>query len=188
MPNERRARLVAALGLSEYDVNVLLGDKALIDYFEDALNRFSADKKKANAKPLVNWITTELLGRLNADKIGLAESKVTSSALAELVELIQSGAISGKIGKDVFADLYAAGGSAKEIVQRKGLAQVSDESALLKFIDEVIAENPKVVEDVRGGKERAVGSLVGALMKKTKGQANPQLANDLIKKRIGPAA
>jgi aspartyl-tRNA(Asn)/glutamyl-tRNA(Gln) amidotransferase subunit B len=125
------------------------------------------------------------LGRLNAEKKEISQSPVTPSALAELVHLILSGTLSGKMGKDVFADVYQGLGSPKDIVQKKGLTQVSNEADLIKFVDEVLAENPKVVEDVKAGKDRAIGSLVGALMKKTKGQANPQLANQLIKKRIG---
>jgi aspartyl-tRNA(Asn)/glutamyl-tRNA(Gln) amidotransferase subunit B len=104
--------------------------------------------------------------------------------MAELIELLQGGTVSGKMGKDIFSDCYQSGSSPKEVVAQKGLSQVSDESALLKFIDEVVQENPKVVEDVKAGKEKAIGSLVGALMKKTKGQANPQKANELLRKKI----
>jgi aspartyl-tRNA(Asn)/glutamyl-tRNA(Gln) amidotransferase subunit B len=104
--------------------------------------------------------------------------------LAELVDLIGTGAISGKMAKDIFAEIYESGESPKAVVLKKGLTQVSDEGELLKLIDEVIAENAKIVADVKGGKDKAIGSLVGALMKKTKGRANPQLANDLLKKRI----
>ncbi len=185
LPTARRTRLVKEWGLSDYDAHVLTGQKELVDYFETALNALDPSERSAGAKPLVNWITTELMGRLNAEKKDIATSPVPPTALAELVHLIVSGSLSGKMGKDVFADLYTSGGSPKDIVQKKGLSQVSNEGELLKFIDEVIAENPKVVEDVKAGKERAIGSLVGALMKKTKGQANPQLANQLIKKRIG---
>lgn len=185
LPSARRGRLINDLGLSDYDAGVLIAQKELVDYFEQALSKLSADQQKAGAKPLVNWITTELMGRLNAEKKGIMESPVTSAALAELVQLVVSGTLSGKMAKDVFAEMYEKGGSAAEIVKTKGLSQVSNEADLMKFVDEVLAENPKIVEDVKGGKERAIGSLVGALMKKTKGQANPQLANQLIKKRIG---
>lgn len=185
LPQARRQRLINDFGLTDYDATVLTNQKELVDYFENGLGTLEAGKRKASAKTLVNWITTELMGRLNADSKEITESPVGAQSLAELVDLIQSGTLSGKMGKDVFAELYEKGGSAKEIVKSKGLAQVSDEGELLKFIDEVIKENPKIVEDVKGGKDRAIGSLVGALMKKTKGQANPQLANQLLKKRIG---
>lgn len=184
LPKERSARLVNDLGLSEYDAGVLVSQKELVDYFEEGLNTIPEAKRKNAAKPLVNWISTELLGRLNAEKKSVTESPVPAAHLAELVDLILSGTLSGKMGKDVFADIYTSGESPKEVVKKKGLTQVTDEGALLKLVDEVINENPKIVQDVKGGKERAIGSLVGALMKKTKGRANPQLANELLKKQI----
>ncbi len=184
LPNERRNRLVNELGLTEYDANVLTGQKELVDFFEAGLNSLEEAKRKPCAKPLVNWITTELMGRLNSDKKDITTSPVTAPALAEVVGLIHANTLSGKMAKDVFSEMYEKGGSPKEIIQAKGLSQVSNEDELIKLIDEVLKENPKIVEDVRGGKEKAIGSLVGALMKKTKGQANPQMANELIKKRI----
>lgn len=184
LPFERRDRLVNELGLTEYDANVLTGQKELVDFFETGLNSLEESKRKPCAKPLVNWITTELMGRLNSDKKSIEASPVTAQALVEVVGLIQANTLSGKMAKDVFAEMYEKGGLPKDIIQSKGLFQVSNEEELLKLIDEVLKENPKIVEDVRGGKEKAIGSLVGALMKKTKGQANPQMANELIKKRI----
>lgn len=185
LPQERKIRLVSELGLTEYDAGVLVRQKELVDYFETGLKSFPKEKHAEWAKPLVNWISTELLGRLNEENKEITSSPLSATMLAELVELVQTGAISGKMAKDIFADVYEKGGSPKAIVKEKGLAQVSDEGALLKLIDEVIQENAKIVEDVKGGKEKAIGSLVGALMKKSKGQANPQLANQLIKKRLG---
>ncbi len=184
LPEPRRARLVKDLLLSDYDAGVLVSQKELVDFFEDGLKNMAADKRAAVAKPLANWIITELLGRLNAEKKTVQESPVSSAYLAELVELINAGTINGKMAKDIFAEIYAAPQSPRALVQKKGLSQVSDEGELLKFIDEVIKENVKIVEDVKGGKEAAIGSLVGALMKKTKGRANPKLANELLKKRI----
>jgi aspartyl-tRNA(Asn)/glutamyl-tRNA(Gln) amidotransferase subunit B len=184
LPDARKARLVQELGLSEYDANVLVSDQALVSYFETALDKVAAAQRPAAAKPLVNWITTELLGRLNADKKTVAESPVQAHAMAELVQLVLAGTLSGKMAKEVFAESYDAGVSPQEIVAKKGLAQVSDESELLKLVDEVIAENPKVVADFKGGKQAALGSLVGALMKKTKGRANPQLANKLFQQKL----
>jgi aspartyl-tRNA(Asn)/glutamyl-tRNA(Gln) amidotransferase subunit B len=121
---------------------------------------------------------------LNSENKSVQESPIASAYLAELVELINAGTISGKMAKDIFAEIYVTPESPKTLVQKKGLSQVTDEGELMKFIDEVIKENAKIVEDVKGGKDRAIGSLVGALMKKTKGRANPQLANELLKKRI----
>lgn len=184
LPEKRRSRLVKDLSLSEYDAGVLVSQRELVDYFEDGLKPYPVDKRPSLAKPLANWIITELLGRLNAENKTVKDSPIPAPSLAELVELIGAGTISGKMAKDIFAEIYASKESPKAVVQKKGLSQVSDEGELIKFIDEVIKENAKIVEDVKGGKERAIGSLVGALMKKTKGRANPQLANDLIKKRI----
>ncbi len=184
LPHHRRARLVSELGLSDYDAGVLVGQKELVDFFEEGLNSFPSEKKKDWAKPLVNWVTTELLGRLNAEKKSVKESPVSALNMAELVGLIQSGQVSGKMGKDIFSEVYESGESPKKLVEKKGLSQVSDEGELLKFVEEVMQENPGIVQDVKGGKERAIGSLVGALMKKTKGRANPQLANELFKKKI----
>jgi aspartyl-tRNA(Asn)/glutamyl-tRNA(Gln) amidotransferase subunit B len=184
LPEARRARLVKDLLLSEYDAGVLVSEKVLVDFFEDGLKPYSTDKRAPLAKPLANWIITELLGRLNAEKKSVQESPLTAAHLAELVELINAGTINGKMAKDIFAEIYASPESPKAVVQKKGLSQVSDEGELIKLIDEVIKENAKIVEDVKGGKEAAIGSLVGALMKKTKGRANPKLANELIKKRI----
>jgi aspartyl-tRNA(Asn)/glutamyl-tRNA(Gln) amidotransferase subunit B len=185
LADQRRARFTGELGLSDYDADVLASERALADFFDTALKALPEPGRKAGAKPVVNWITTELLGRLNADKRTISDSPVTPAGIAELVALIQAGTLSGKLAKEVFGEAYASGGSPKDIVAKKGLTQVTDEGELLKFVDEVIAENPKIVADVKGGKEAAVGSLVGRLMQKTKGRANPQLANALFKKRIG---
>lgn len=184
LPAARKVRLMSQLGLSEYDAGVLVGDQALVNYFEEGLKALPENSRQAGAKLLVNWITTELLGRLNQEKKTIEQSPVSSASLAELVDLVNGGTLSGKMAKDVFAEIYSSGESPKTVVAKKGLSQVSDESELIKFVEEVLNENPQVVADVVAGKERAIGSLVGALMKKTKGRANPQLANELIKKQI----
>ena len=186
LPGQRRVRLIKDYWLTNYDADVLLSQKELVDYFEEGVGAFPEGKRKEWAKTLVNWATTELLGRLNADKKNIEDSPVSARNLAELVSLIQSGQISGKMAKDIFAEIYVSGESPRKVVEKKGLSQVSDEGELLKLVEEVIRENPAVVQDVKSGKERAIGSLVGALMKKTKGRANPQLANELLRKRIFP--
>ncbi len=184
LPEVRMQRLMSEFNLNAYDAGVLVAQKELVDYFEEGLTRLPAEKKTEWAKPLVNWITTELLGRLNTDKLSIKDAPVTAPHLAELVSLIQSGQISGKMGKDVFSEIYTSGESPKALVEKKGLAQMSNQDELAKFVDEIIHENPAIVQDVKNGKDRAIGSLVGALMKKTKGRANPQIANDLFKKKI----
>jgi len=184
LPEIRKGRFISQWGLTDYDAGVLISQKELADYFEQGLGVLPEKTRALCAKPLVNWITTELLGRLNSENKTIKQSPVSSIALAELVELIQAGTINGKMGKEIFSDIYKSGESPRMVVDKKGLSQVSNEAELIKFIDEVLAENPKIADDVRGGKGQAIGSLMGALMKKTKGRANPQLANDLLKKKI----
>jgi len=185
LPRQRHARFVSELSLSEYDAGVLSAERALADFFETALNTLPAAMRTAGAKPVVNWITTELMGRLNADKLEISTSPVSPASIAELVELVQNATISGKMAKEVFAEVYSSGESPKALVEKQGLSQVTDEGELMKLVDDVIAENAKIVADYKGGKQQAIGSLVGQLMKKSKGRANPQLANELFKKRIG---
>jgi len=131
-----------------------------------------------------NWITTELAGRLNASKKTISESPVSPDALAALVGLIQKGTITGKTAKDVFSEMFETGGAPEQIVKAKGLNAVGDEGAITKWCEEAIKEMPKAVEEYKAGKERAIGSLVGLVMKKSQGKANPQLVNQILQKKI----
>ncbi|MHB9154429.1 MAG: Asp-tRNA(Asn)/Glu-tRNA(Gln) amidotransferase subunit GatB [Endomicrobiales bacterium] len=185
LPDARHKRLIGELGLTEYDARVIVSDKALGDYYEKALAeaKKSADQG-AVAKLLSNWLTSELLGRLNAAGKTLPDSPVAPENLGRLVVLIARGTISGKIAKTVFDEMVSTDRAPEEIVKEKNLVQISDETALAKFCDEAIAENPGAVEEYKAGKERAVGSLVGAVMKKSRGQANPQLVNKILKEKL----
>jgi aspartyl-tRNA(Asn)/glutamyl-tRNA(Gln) amidotransferase subunit B len=185
LPDARKARFQESLGLSPYDAGVLTAERPLADYFEAGLGVFGAGEKKESAKPLANWLTTELLGRLNAAKKEIADSPIPAPHLAELVQLIQKGTISGKTAKAVFDDMFAGAGAPGEIVKKKGLVQVEDESQIAAWVDQAIAEMPKIVADVKGGKAAAVGSLVGAVMKKSAGRANPQTVNKLLRRKLG---
>jgi aspartyl-tRNA(Asn)/glutamyl-tRNA(Gln) amidotransferase subunit B len=138
------------------------------------------------AKPVCNWITTELLGRLKAAKKTIDDSPVSPEHLAELVTLIQKGTITGKVAKDVFSTVFETGQSPVKIVEAKGLKAVDDTATIEKWCDEAIAEMPKAVEEYRGGKERAIGSLVGLVMKKSQGKANPQTVNQILQKKLLP--
>ncbi|HVO32782.1 MAG TPA: Asp-tRNA(Asn)/Glu-tRNA(Gln) amidotransferase subunit GatB, partial [Elusimicrobiota bacterium] len=180
LPDRKKARFVEAYRLSEYDAGVLIGQKELADYFEKAVTKAGAEA----AKPISNWITTELLGRLNSARKSIEESPVRGEQLAELVRLVQKGAISGKTAKDVFAEMFETGGDAETIVKTKGLLQVGDEAAIAKWCDEAILEMPKAVAEYKGGKERAIGSLVGLVMKKSQGKANPQTVNMILQKKL----
>lgn len=182
LPKARKARFVNEYGLSEYDADYLTSSRMLADYYEEALN--SSKDKKAAAKPLSNWIATELAGKLNAEKKEICESPVSSKNLAKLVNLINDGTISGKIAKTVFEDMYKDSSDPEIVVKEKGLVQISDESAIIKICEEAIAESPKAVEEYKSGKERAIGAIVGLVMKKSKGQANPQLVNKILAEKL----
>jgi aspartyl-tRNA(Asn)/glutamyl-tRNA(Gln) amidotransferase subunit B len=184
LPEARRDRFVKELGLSEYDAGVLTAEKALADYFETALAAFPASERKETAKPVTNWITTELLGRLNVIKKGIEEAPVKAEHIAAVVKLVRAGTISGKTAKDVFDAVFKGEGDPETIVKTKGLVQVGDENQIAAWVDEVIAANAKIVQDVKGGKEAAIGSLVGQVMKKSQGRANPQTVNQLIRKKL----
>ncbi|MDP4126688.1 MAG: Asp-tRNA(Asn)/Glu-tRNA(Gln) amidotransferase subunit GatB [Bacillota bacterium] len=177
LPVARRARL-QGLGLSAYDAGVITSGKAMADYFDTALSYYS------DAKTLANWVMGDVTRLLNSNQCSVADSPISAKQLAELLELIDKGTISGKIAKSVLEEMYSTGKDAKIIVKEKGLAQISDEGALLGIIDSIIAANPQSVEDYRAGKDRAIGFLVGQIMKATKGQANPGLVNQLLKQKL----
>ena len=178
LPQARIERFKKQYGISDYDSFVLVSDKTLGDYFESCVN------EKVSAKLSSNWIQTELLGALNERKLVLAESKVSSKALAGLIRLIENETISGKIAKDVLPEMLDTGKSAEVIVKEKGLVQVTDTKLLEEVAERVIRSNPKTVEEVRSGKAQAIGFLVGQVMKETKGKANPKLINEILSKKL----
>ncbi len=180
LPEKKKSRFVNDFKLTDYDAMVLVGDKALAAYFEAAVAKSGAEA----AKPVSNWITTELAGKLNAVKKTISDSPVSPEALAQLVGLIQKGTITGKTAKDVFTEMFDTGGSPEQIVKAKGLTAIGDEGAISKWCDEAIAEMPKAVEEFKAGKERAIGSLVGLVMKKSQGKANPLIANQILAKKL----
>ncbi|MBI3291797.1 MAG: Asp-tRNA(Asn)/Glu-tRNA(Gln) amidotransferase subunit GatB, partial [Elusimicrobia bacterium] len=187
LPTARRARFVNQYGLSNYDASVLTADKALADYYEAALRAVSSGKELSadTAKTVTNWVTTELLGRLNVAGKPITESPVSPQHIGALVGLLQQGTISGKIAKEVFTECFTTGAAPEQIVKTRGLVQVSDPQVVSRWIEEVIQEQSKMAEEYRGGKEQALGALVGAIMKKSQGKANPQLVNRLLKERLG---
>jgi aspartyl-tRNA(Asn)/glutamyl-tRNA(Gln) amidotransferase subunit B len=177
LPDQKKHRFMKDYGLSVYDAGVLIAERNRADYYEDVAG-------KADAKLAANWVLNELLGLLNKDAKGLHESPVTATHLAKLLGLIGDNTISGKIAKDVFAEMYATGGDPHNIVETKSLKQVTDTGAIEKIVDEVIAENPDNVAQYRAGKDKLFGFFVGAVMKKTQGKANPGVVNDLLKKKL----
>ena len=177
LPAARRARL-QALGLSAYDAAVITQAKAMADFFDAALAYYG------DAKTLANWVMGDVTRLLNTNQCSVLDSPISAQQLAELLELMNIGTLSGKIAKSILEEMYSTGKDAGTIVKEKGLAQISDEGALLGIIDDVISANPQSVEDYRAGKDKAIGFLVGQIMKATKGQANPGLVNQLLKEKL----
>jgi aspartyl-tRNA(Asn)/glutamyl-tRNA(Gln) amidotransferase subunit B len=177
LPAEKRARFIESYGLREYDAGVLTTTREISDYFEKAA-KASGDPRMA-----ANWVTGDLLGALKGREI--TESPVSPEGLGELVSFIVKGEISGKMAKDIFAKMFEGGESAAAIIDREGLRQISDTSALEKIVDEVIAASPKQVEQYKSGKTGVIGYLVGQVMKASKGQANPGAVNELLKAKLG---
>ena len=180
LPDERRQRFITGLELPEYDAEVLTSDRDLADYFEVALTVYP------HAKKLSNWMMTELMRELKGeDSIDIKGCPISPENLGRLLNLIDQGTISGKIAKSVFMDMMATGKDAESLVKEKNLVQVSDEGELLTIVREIIAANPVQAEDYRAGKTKLMGYFVGQLMQKTKGRANPKLANQLFSQELG---
>ncbi len=177
LPDQKKHRFMTDYGLSMYDASVLIMERARADYFETVA-------KGHDSKLAANWVINELLGALNKDGKTLAESPVTAHQLGGLIALISDSTISGKIAKDVFAEMMATGKDAAVIVDEKGLKQVTDTGAIEKIVDEVIAENPDNVAAYKGGKDKLFGFFVGQVMKKSAGKANPDMVNDLLKAKL----
>jgi aspartyl-tRNA(Asn)/glutamyl-tRNA(Gln) amidotransferase subunit B len=164
--------------LPAYDAQVLTTSKDLASYFETVV------KGIPQPKMVSNWIMSELLRELKRDERDITACPVTPGNLVELLQLLDTEAISGKIAKTVFEEMYRTGKSAKAIVQARGLLQVTDTGAIEAVIAEVMRENPAEVEQYRGGKQKLMGFFVGQVMKKSEGKANPQLVNELLRKKL----
>ncbi len=177
LPDEKRERFIAQYNLPQYDAGVLTSIKQLAQYFESVVEK-GADPKKAS-----NWIMSELLGKIDdAEKIDAFP--VTAEMLAGLLKLIKNNTISGKIAKKVFDEMIKTGKDAETIVEEKGLKQVTDTAEIGSMIDRVIENNPKSVEDYKNGTKKALGFLVGQVMKESKGKANPQMVNEILVKKL----
>jgi aspartyl-tRNA(Asn)/glutamyl-tRNA(Gln) amidotransferase subunit B len=178
LPDQRQKRYVEELGLPAYDAKVLTITKEMADFFEATVD------SGADAKLASNWLMGDVSAYLNAEAKELDQVKLTPEGLASMIKLIENGTISSKIAKTVFMELIENGGNAEKIVKDKGLVQISDEGTLLKIVSEVLDANPQSIEDFKNGKTKAVGFLVGQLMKATKGQANPQMVNQLLQQEL----
>lgn len=178
LPDARKERYMKEFGLSSEDAVFMTNDKDTADYFEAAVAA-GADPKAA-----VNWLMGEFASQLSTEGIEIAKAPVSAENLAGLLKLVSKGTISGKIAKKVFATMWKEGGKAEDIVKAQGLVQISDTAELSKLVDEVVGKNPKAVEDFKAGKKKAVGALVGQIMKATKGKANPRVINELLNKKL----
>ncbi|HDR7446433.1 MULTISPECIES: Asp-tRNA(Asn)/Glu-tRNA(Gln) amidotransferase subunit GatB [Bacillus] len=178
LPDARKARYVAEIGLPAYDAHVLTLTKEMSDFFEATIT------DGADAKLTSNWLMGEVLAYLNKQQKELKDVALTPAGLSKMVQLIEKGTISSKIAKKVFNELIETGGDPEEIVKAKGLVQISDEGTLRKVVTEILDNNEQSIEDFKNGKDRAIGFLVGQIMKATKGQANPPLVNKILLEEI----
>ena len=178
LPEQKQQRYMDELGLSAYDAGVITASLALASYFE------TVAEKTADAKLSANWITGELSARLNREEIDIQDAAVDAEAFALLLQRIKDNTISGKIAKDVLDAMWNKEGSADEVIESKGLKQITDTGAIEAFVDEVIANNPSQFEELKGGKDKMMGFFVGQVMKMSKGKANPAQVNELIRSKM----
>lgn len=178
LPEQAQLRLVNNYGLSEYDAGILTLTPEYLKFFDESVKLYN------DAKILANWMMGDLNRLLNNANIEINDSKISPLDFTDLLLLIDKGEISGKMAKDVLEEMFTSGNNPKDIVKKKGIAQISDEDTLISIITEIIANNPKVVEDFKEGKDKALGFFVGQVMKATKGQANPAIVNKLLRESL----
>ncbi len=178
LPDARRARLEKEYGLSDYDAGIITSSRAMAEYF-DAVVATGADPKLA-----ANWIMGDLAKNLNEDGIDIAKSPVSAERLGKMIGLIMKDTISGKIAKKVFKEMWTNEDDPEKIVKDKGLVQITDTGAIEAAVDAAIAANPKAVAEYKGGKKKAIGALVGQVMKATRGKANPQMVNKMLAEKL----
>jgi aspartyl-tRNA(Asn)/glutamyl-tRNA(Gln) amidotransferase subunit B len=180
LPGARREQFCAQYGLTPYDAGLLTASRELADYFTES----AAGADTRTGKLCANWINGALSARLNEEGLEVAQSRVKAGQLRGLVDRIADGTISGKMAKDVFDAMWAGEGDADAIIAAKGLKQISDSGEIEKIVDQVLAANAQQVADFRAGKEKAFNSLVGQVMKATRGKANPQQVNDILRGKL----
>jgi aspartyl-tRNA(Asn)/glutamyl-tRNA(Gln) amidotransferase subunit B len=185
LPDARSQRLVTEYGLAERDADQLTADKSLADYYEGVIAARTPSDAGLRAKAAANWILGDLRRLLNAHNLDISQNRVSPDGLAELLELIESGKISGKQAKEVLEKAFESGDSPASVVEREGIAQMSDSDELEQIVAEVIADNPKAVEDYHAGKSASIQFLVGQVMKRTKGRAKPDMVSPLLMAKLG---
>ncbi len=184
LPDARKARFVSDYGLPAYDAGVLVAERETAEFYEAVVKGTGRDGKERDPKVAANWVMGELFAAVNRADVPLSDSPVDAAELAGLLDLIADGTISGRIAKDVFQAMWDGGKSAAEIVEEKGLKQISDSGAIEAIVDEVIAAAPKQVEQYRSGNEKIIGWFVGQVMKATGGKANPGAVNQVLKQKL----
>src|SRR5256885_5608831 len=185
LPDARRARYKSEYGLSVQDANVLTEDKALGDYFEQVMAASHVSDRNARAKAASNWLLSEVVRLLRANNISIQACPLSPAALANLLDLLDKERITGKQAKEILDEAFASGEMPEEIVKKKGIKPpISDQAALVRIIEEVIASNPKITSDYLGGKTNAMQALVGQVMKQTRGQAKADIVQTLLKKKL----
>ncbi len=182
LPDQKRSRFVADFGLSPYDASVLVAERESAEFYEAVLGKLHNQAR--DGKVAANWVINELFGRLNKEGRDIADSPVSAAQLGAIVDLIGEGTISGKIGKDLFEIVWQEGGDPRELVETRGMKQVTDLGAIEKVVDEIIAANPDKVAQAKA-KPQALGWFVGQVMKSSGGKANPQAVNDFLKSKLG---
>ena len=182
LPDQKRARFIADFGLSPYDASVLVAERESAEFYETVLGRLANHTR--DGKVAANWVINELFGRLNKEGREITDSPVTAEQLAAIIDLIGEGTISGKIAKDLFEIVWQEGGDPRELVESRGMKQVTDLGAIEKVVDDIIAANPDKVAQAKA-KPQALGWFVGQVMKSSGGKANPQVVNDLLKSKLG---
>ncbi|MGH6671202.1 MAG: Asp-tRNA(Asn)/Glu-tRNA(Gln) amidotransferase subunit GatB [Xanthobacteraceae bacterium] len=181
LPDEKKARFKADYGLTDYDAGVLVAEREMAAFFESVVE---GGENKRDAKLAANWVINELAGRLNREGKDIADAPVSAMQLGIILELMVQGTISGKIAKDIFEIVWTEGGDPRAIVERRGLRQVTDVSAIEAIVDDIVAKNPDKLADAKKN-PKAVGWFVGQVMKAFDGKANPQAVNDLLRKKLG---
>lgn len=182
LPDQKRARFVAELGLSTYDAGVLVAERESAEFYETVLAALA--NKGRDGKLAANWVINELFGRLNKEGHDISGSPVSAAQLAAIVDLIGEGTISGKIAKDLFEIVWKEGGDPRALVEQRGMKQVTDLGAIENVVDDIIAANPDKAEQARA-KPQMIGWFVGQVMKSSGGKVNPQAVNDLLKSKLG---
>src|ERR1700760_1191971 len=182
LPDQKKARFIAHLGLPSYDATVLVAERESAEFYEAVLGKL--DNQTRDGKVAANWVINELFGRLNKEGRDIADSPVSAAQLGAIIDLIGEGTISGKIAKDLFEIVWQEGGDPRELVEQRGMKQVPALGAIEKVVDDIIAANPEKVEQAKA-KPQLVGWFVGQVMKSSGGKANPQAVNDLLKSKLG---